>query len=1375
MGDPTLPSDQMGSSSPSSITQDLKAAGDSQKKLTVTFEDVSIRVHGKGEDYGPTVASVANPVALFSNLFSSHRSEQYILRNVTGQVRPGEMLLVVGRPGSGCTSLLKVIANQRESFPAVDGNVHYGNMGPKQAKKYRHQIVMNSEDDIHHPTLTVNETLGLATATKVPGNRQDEKDTEEYMTEVADSILDSLGIPHTKDTLVGNEFVRGVSGGERKRVSLAEIMATQSPVQCWDNSTRGLDARTAVEFVAVLRKTALEQQKSIIATLYQAGNGIFDLFDKVLVLCEGREIYYGPAISAKAYFEDMGFECAPGANIADFLTSVTVPTERVIKAGFEDRIPRNVEDFELRYKSSGIHSKALEDIASTDPQELALEKKLLETAAAAEKNRSLPFLSRDSSVYTVSLWKQIQTCTKRQFQIILGDKWSTCLKIASALVMGLVTSSLFYNLSTASDSIFLRPGALFFPILLFCMNSMSETAASFMGRPILARHKQLAFYRPAALSFASVISDIPVVLATMSLFQIIYYFMVHFQVDAGKFFTNWFINVLSALTLTSFFRMVGAWSTTFGLASQISGWSTMIMMIYTGYLIPFQQMHVWFRWIAYINPAYFAFEAVMGSEFGNLELTCQEPQYIPYGPGYTNDAYRSCTVPGTSPGSNLISGESYIQDQYKYYQSHVWSNVGILIGFWLGFAILTAIGLELAEDKNTGSMLLYKRGTTQQATSDSSEEEKNVGREDATPENFDANSGLLKQSLFTFKDLSYYVNHQGAEKQLLQKISGFVKPGQLVALMGSSGAGKTTLMDVLAQRKDEGRIEGSILVNGKPQSISFQRTTGYCEQNDVHEGTATVKESLLFSARLRQNFEIPDQEKQDYVERIMELLELGPIQDAIVGVPGSGLSIEQRKRLTLATELVAKPSLLFLDEPTSGLDGQSAFSIVRFMRKLAESGQAVICTIHQPSAVLFEAFDVLLLLAKGGKTTYFGPTGKNSAILLDYFARNGAPCKEDVNPAEHIVDVVQGKTGDADWPELWLASKEHQAAMLELDELNQRCTESASDETEDTRDFATPKWYQIKLLAIRQTIALWRNPDYVWNKILLHIFASLFGGFTFWMIGGGSFDLQLRLFAILNFIFVAPGVINQLQPLFLHNRDIFETREKKSKTYHWLAFISAQLVSEIPLLVICGTLYFCCWYFTAGFPVKASTSGQVYVQMILYELLYTALGQAIAAYSPNEYFAALANPIVLGAALINFCGIVVPYKQIPVFWRYWMYWLDPFTYLVGGLLEPILWNVKVTCHASELTEISLPSNTTCGDYMASFLSSNAGYVVDPANSTACSFCPYSSGSDYAKTLNINASYYGWRDVGITALFCISTYGLVFLMMKVRNKATKTAE
>ncbi|KAK5113313.1 hypothetical protein LTR85_010930 [Meristemomyces frigidus] len=1293
-----------------------------QKRLTVTFQDVVVEVDGVGEDYGATVASVARALIPFGK---SKVPRRHILQGVSGQVSPGEMLLVLGRPGSGCTSLLKIISNHREEFANVSGDVQYGNIGPKQAKQFRHQIVMNTEDDVHFPTLKVSEAIGFASATKVPAKRPDpQQSADSYIESATDEILSSLGIEHTKDTLVGNEFVRGVSGGERKRVSLAEVLATQAPLQCWDNSTRGLDASNALDFAKLLRRAADEQSKTIVSTLYQAGNGIYDQFDKALVLAEGREIYYGPTSEAKAYFEDMGFVCTPGANTADFLTAVAVHTERRIAPGYEGQVPNTAEEFERRYKESALFQRMTAQIESIKNDEaLAHEIADLEHARELEKNR--------------------------QFQIIWGDRLTNGLSIFSAICLAFVTGSLFYHLSSDSTSAFTRPGALYFPILLFALNTLSEVQASFLGRPIVSRQKRLAFARPSAFSLANTIIDIPLVIFLVSLFLVAFYFMVDFQWNAGKFFTMWILLIVTILSFMALFRMIGAWCMHYGIASQIAGFTIMVAMVYTGYLIPLPSMHVWFRWISYINPGNYCFRAFLASEMGNRVMECVEPQYVPYGESYTDPAYRSCNVQGATAGASTINGGAYVDHLYGAKTSEVWPNFGIIVGLWIFFSLMAALGLEINLSHDAGSKILFDRRSRQRELAELEDAEKSLNASDSSSDGEE--KGITTgQTIFTFKDIDYYVQHMGKEKQLLQKVSGYVKPGQLVALMGSSGAGKTTLMDALAQRKDSGRLEGSIMVNGRPQGIDFQRTTGYCEQNDVHEPNATVSESLLFSARLRQNYDVPDDEKKEYVRRIMDLLELTPLQHALVGSPGSGLSIEQRKRLTLAVELVAKPSLLFLDEPTSGLDGQSAFEICRFMRKLVAAGQTIICTIHQPSGPLFEAFDVLLLLARGGRTTYFGPMGEHSSTVLDYFARHGAPCAEHVNPAEHIVDVVQGRQGDnIDWPQEWLDSEEYRHTMAELDELNRiqisEKSDTAAGEEKVAIDFATPIRHQLAIVTRRQLLALWRSPDYIWNKIGLHVFQALFAGFTFWMIGDGTFDLQLRLMSIFNFVFVAPACINQLQPLFIQNRSIFETREKKSKVYHWLAFITAQLLSEIPVLILCGTLYFACWYFTSGFPVTASHSGQVYLQMILYEFLYTSIGQAIAAYSPDAYFAALANPLIIGGALINFTGVVVPYDQMEPFWRYWMYYLDPFQYLVGGLLVPVTWDVQVQCKQDEFTYISVPSNSTCGEYMYDFLSTAAGYVADPSNSSMCAYCEYSTGADYLRTFNLNEKYYGWRD------------------------------
>jgi ABC-type multidrug transport system ATPase subunit len=192
-------------------------------------------------------------------------------------------------------------------------------------------------------------------------------------------------------------------------------------------------------------------------------------------------------------------------------------------------------------------------------------------------------------------------------------------------------------------------------------------------------------------------------------------------------------------------------------------------------------------------------------------------------------------------------------------------------------------------------------------------------------------------------------------------------------------------MDVLANGVATGVVTGEICVNGRLPDTFFQRQVGYIQQQDIHLETLTVRGALQFSACLRQPAHVPKQEKLNYVEEIITLLEMNAYADAVVGIPGEGLNVEQRKRLAIEVELAAKPDLLiFLDEPTSGLDSQTAGSILSLLRKLANHGQAILCTIHQPSAMLFQQFDRLLLLAKSGQTVYFGDIGENSRTLIKY-------------------------------------------------------------------------------------------------------------------------------------------------------------------------------------------------------------------------------------------------------------------------------------------------------------------------------------------------------------------------------------------------------
>lgn len=225
------------------------------------------------------------------------------------------------------------------------------------------------------------------------------------------------------------------------------------------------------------------------------------------------------------------------------------------------------------------------------------------------------------------------------------------------------------------------------------------------------------------------------------------------------------------------------------------------------------------------------------------------------------------------------------------------------------------------------------------------------------------------------------------------------------------------------------------------------------------------------------------EEKNAFVEDVIKMLSMEDFAEAIVGNPGEGLNVEQRKLLTIGVELAAKPALLiFLDEPTSGLDSQSSWSIVAFLRKLANSGQAILCTIHQPSAILFQEFDRLLFLMKGGKTIYFGDIGKNSRTLLDYFERNGAPpCDDEANPAEYMLDIC-GKKSDQDWSEVWKTTAEAREVQAELDRMHEsKRAEPASDQSSPA-EFAMPLTSQIYYVTQRVFQQYWRTPSYISGK-----------------------------------------------------------------------------------------------------------------------------------------------------------------------------------------------------------------------------------------------------------------------------------------------------
>lgn len=426
------------------------------RHVGLVFKNLTVKGMGLGAALQPTLGDpFLGLPRLISRVFTKGKSAsgqppvRTILNDFTGCVRPGEMLLVLGRPGSGCSTFLKVLANQRFGYESVKGDVTYGGTSAKEmGKNYRGEIVYNPEDDLHYATLSVKNTLSFALKTRTPGkeSRNQGESRNDYVREFLRVVSKLFWIEHTLGTKVGDEFVRGVSGGEKKRVSIAEAMITRASTQCWDNSTRGLDASTALEYVESLRTLTNMAHISTSVALYQAGESLYDLFDKVVLIEEGRCLYYGSTENAAAYFESLGFERPARWTTADFLTSITDPHERKVKEGFSDRIPRSAAQFEDAYRNSDAFKMTVDDVADFEQELEAHRKERLENRSKATKQKN----------YTLPFHKQVWECTNRQFLIMFGDQFTLYGKWGGILFQALIVGSLFYNMPQTSAGVFPR-------------------------------------------------------------------------------------------------------------------------------------------------------------------------------------------------------------------------------------------------------------------------------------------------------------------------------------------------------------------------------------------------------------------------------------------------------------------------------------------------------------------------------------------------------------------------------------------------------------------------------------------------------------------------------------------------------------------------------------------------------------------------------------------------------------------------------------------------------------------------------------------------------------------------------------------------------
>ncbi|KAL5606923.1 hypothetical protein BROUX41_003299 [Berkeleyomyces rouxiae] len=1379
-----------------SFVQTLKNENISRPAAGVAYRNLTVTGTGDAIQLQETVASfMLAPIRSLSQMLRGNPAPpKRILNKFDGLLNPGELLIVLGRPGSGCSTLLKSVCGEMHGLQQGNESVISFNGIPqhRMIKEFKGEAIYNQEVDKHFPHLTVGQTLEFAAAVRTPAVRPHGLSRDEFCKYAAKVVMASCGLSHTYNTKVGNDFIRGVSGGERKRVSIAEMMLAGSPVSAWDNSTRGLDSATALKFVQSLRFAADFGGGTHLVAIYQASQAIYDLFDKAVVLYEGRQIYFGPASTAKDYFERMGWFCPARQTVGDFLTSVTNPGERQAREGYENRVPRTADDFE-RYWLESPEYKTL--IGELDTYEQA---NPIDAHGAGfqdmhqGKNKSQMKHVRPGSPYLISMGMQVRLNTKRAYQRMWNDSASTITDMAIQLLMGLVVGSLFYDTPAATIGFFARGSVLFQAVLLAALSAIGEITKLYDQRPIVEKHHSYAFYHPSTEAIAGIVADIPIKFLASVIFNVILYFMANLHRSAGQFFLFFLITFIMKFVMSAVFRTMAALTKTVSQAMALAGVLVLILVVYTGFVIAQPAMQDWFAWLRWLNPIFYAFEILIANEFHGHEYTCSAiiPSYSPpQGESWI------CNIVGARAGRRTVSGDDFIWTNYRYTWDHTWRNFGIICAFLFVFMIIYFVATEVnSATTSTAEVLVFQHGkvpahiangTNNRAAEGEEFARSGSNSEKSGKDNRAGNTTAIEpqRDIFTWRDVVYDIEIKGEPRRLLDNVAGWVKPGTLTALMGVSGAGKTTLLDVLAQRTTMGVITGDMLVNGKPLDPSFQRQTGYVQQQDLHLDTATVRESLRFSADLRQASSVSREEKYAYVEEVIAMLNMEDFADAVVGIPGQGLNVEQRKLLTIGVELAAKPKLLlFLDEPTSGLDSQSSWAICAFLRKLADANQAVLCTVHQPSAILFQQFDRLLFLAKGGRTVYFGDIGDNSRTMLDYFEAHGArKCDDEENPAEFMLEIVNKGKNDqgTDWHDVWKSSDEARAVSTEIDRIHaEKMSQPAADSDHSSSahsEFAMPFSAQLMACTKRVFQQYWRMPAYIFAKFFLAAAAGLLIGFSFWKTDTSLAGMQNVMFAVFMMTTIFTTIVQQIQPQFVTQRSLYEVRERPSKAYSWKVFIISNVIVEIPFQVFTGLLAWCTFYY----PVVGVQSSlrQVLVLLFSIELMVYAssFAQMTIAAVPN---AETASGIVtlLTIMSLSFCGVLQTPDAMPGFWIF-MYRVSPFTYWIGGIVSTMLHGRKVVCSASETSRFNPPSGMTCGTYLADYLVDATGVLQNPNDTTDCRYCAYTVADQYLKPSKIEWSD-KWRNYGIMwvfVLFNIFVAVLSYWAVRVRTSGGKTTK
>ncbi|BFG24412.1 hypothetical protein CerSpe_106880 [Prunus speciosa] len=1287
----------------------------------------------------PTLPNVARNIAESAlgliGIKLAKRTNLTILKDASGIIKPSRMALLLGPPSSGKTTLLLALAGKLDTDLKVKGEITYNGYRLNEFVPQKTSAYI-SQNDVHIGVMTVQETLDFSARCQGVGTRYEllselarrekaagifpEPELDLFMKAISlggiesslitDYTLKILGLDICKDTIVGDEMQRGISGGQKKRVTTGEMIVGPTKALFMDEISTGLDSSTTFQIVKCLQQIVHITEATILMSLLQPAPETFNLFDDIILLSEGQIVYQGPRENILEFFESCGFRCPERKGTADFLQEVTSRKDQ--EQYWDDRRKQyryvSVTEFANRFKRFHVGMRLENELS------IPFDKPRGHKAALVFTRYSIPKM------------ELLKACFDREWLLMKRNSFIYIFKTVQIIICAFIASTVFLrtemnNRNEGDAAVYV--GALIFTMIVNIFNGLAELSLTIARLPVFYKHRDLLFHPAWTFIVPSVLLGIPISILESSIWVAMTYYTIGFAPEASRFFKHLLLVFLLQQMASGMFRLIAGVCRTMIISNTGGFLTVLIVFMLGGFLIPRGEIPNWWIWGYWVSPLTYGFNAMTVNEM--------------YSPRWMN---KLASDNVTSLGVAVLNNFGVFPDKNWY-----WIGAAAILGFAVLFNVIYTIALMYLNAPGKPQAIISEEVANEmEADQEESKEEPRLRRPPSKKDSFsrslsstDGNNsremtirrmssrsnanGLSRNAdssleiasgvapkkgmvlpftplAMSFDSVNYYVDmpqemkEEGVAEdrlQLLREVTGAFRPGVLTALMGVSGAGKTTLMDVLAGRK-----------------------------TDIHSPQVTIKESLIFSAFLRLPKEVNNEEKMIFVDQVMELVELDGLKDALVGLPGiSGLSTEQRKRLTIAVELVANPSIIFMDEPTSGLDARAAAIVMRTVRNTVDTGRTVVCTIHQPSIDIFEAFDELLLMKRGGQVIYSGPLGRNSHKIVEYFEAvpGVTKIKEKYNPATWMLEASSVSTElrlRMDFAQHYKSSSLHQRNKALVKELS--TPPAGAKDLYFTTQYSQSSWKQFKSCLWKQWWTYWRSPDYNLVRFFFTLVAALLLGTVFWKVGTkreSTADLSMIIGAMYAAVlFVGIDNCGSVQPIVAIERTVFY-RERAAGMYSALPYALAQVIVEIPYVFIQTTYYTLIVYALVSFQWTAAKFFWFFFINFFSFLYFTYYGMMTVSITPNHQVAA-----IFAAAFYSvfnlFSGFFIPRPRIPKWWV-WYYWICPVAWTVYGLIVSQYGDIEDTIRAPGIT----PDPTVKGyiedhyGYDPNFMGPVAGVLV----------------------------------------------------------------